>query len=256
MIPKPVKLGLNTTVIPCGYVDPNKLSNTQVGPGKYSLNKRSNVPFVGLVGSAGFRKVISWGEIAEVPAGQLVTVSNASYHGGDIFINKGPDMCNKPSRITVPVEYETGLEVSAGLFYWTAKFPCDVRSCSRAYLVMDAFSNEDPPTQSAYAVVRGRRVDGSMKTKNQLSLLPDPFGPGVGYFDVQPMAANTAIVLPLGKNAAQGDDTRPHLLLDNADAFFYSDASFADFTWPIQAIPNFASTGNTTFPSTWYVVEY
>jgi len=267
MIPKPVKLGQNTTVIPCGYVDPNKLSNTQIGPGKYSLNKRSNVPFVGLIGSAGFRKVISWGEVAEVPAGQLVTVSNASYHGGDIFINKGPDMCNRPSRITVPVPFNLGtIQTPEGLeTAWNSSFPCDTRAAKRAYLNVDARVNlVDPGGGSAApltAFIRGRRLDGSMRTENSLVQFSAPFGPGVGFLSAVSIPVSTDMsYIPMGQGAIFGDDTRPHNLLDAGDIFFLlgtGGPTLADrITWPASSDVFGFPPGQAAEPGTWYVIEY
>lgn len=124
----------NRTVISAGYVEPNRASNIQLGDGIYTLNKRSNVPFVSLVGSLGFRKTISWGESAEVPCNELVTVHNASYHGGDIFLNKGGDTNNRPGRITVPVRFVEELVVvtEGENVALKTSFPCDVRAAKRA----------------------------------------------------------------------------------------------------------------------------
>lgn len=246
----------NSTTIKLGYVAPSAVAPAPLtGGGCYSLNKRSNVPYVTIRGASGYLKTISWGEIAEVPKGQNFVVQNASYHGGDIILNFGEDACNRPSRISVPVSYARSLEVSAGQFYWRADFPCDVRAAKRAYLQMDAYLIAGG-SQSRYVTVRGRRLDGSMKTENQLQRLTTPFGPGVGYFDVHELSASSVITIPLGKNAPLGDDSRPHMLLDNADAFFFAQSDFQDFAWPVSEIPNFPSVSNTPFPSVWYVVEY
>lgn len=248
------KAAPNSTTIALGYVAPGMMAPAPLtGGGVYSLNKRSNVPFITIRGASGFIKTISWGEIAEVPKGQNFVVQNASYHGGDIFLSYGEDACNRPSRVSIPVQYERASQVAAGLFYYRALFPCDTRAAKRAYLFMDAYLNS---TNTLTCVVRGRRLDGSMQTENQLHRLPAPFGPGVGYFDVQDYPVNTAIVVPLGKNAPLGDDSRPHMLLDNADAFFFGDGVFSEYTWPIQEIAGYPSLSNTHFPSTWYVVEY
>jgi hypothetical protein len=263
---KKVAAGQNTTVIPCGYVDPNKLSNTQVGPGFYSLNKRSNVPFVGLIGSAGFRKVISWGEIAEIPCGQLVTISNASFHGGDIFINKGPDMCNRPSRITVPVPFTFGT-ITTGEGdekAWNSTFPCDTRAAKRAYLNVDArvnlFNLDGDSGAPLTAFIRGRRLDGSMKTENSLAQFAAPFGPGVGFLSAISIPVSTDMsYIPLGQGASFGDDTRPHNLLDAGDIFFLLgiQETLADrITWPASSDIFGFPPGQAPAPGTWYVIEY
>lgn len=242
----------NTTSIPCGYVEPNAKSNTQVGCGIYSLSKRSNVPFVEFVGSSGYRKTISWGEYIEVPRGQVVTVGNASYHGGDIFINKGRDGDNRPSRITVPVPFiRTRVQVSEVVEdAWVSKFPCDTRSAKRAYLNIDASaSNENGNFLRVF--VRGRRLDGSMKCSNPLSQYVTPFGPGVGFLGELDFPNNTQLsYIPLGQGAIATDDTRPHNLLDAGDVFMVIGTVGASLTnimsWDYENID----------PGTWFVIEY
>lgn len=254
----------NTTVISVGYADPNQATSTQVGAGVYSLNKRSNVPFVQFIGSAGYRKTISWGEICEVPAKEVVTVWNASYHGGDIFINKGPDMCNRPSRISVPVPYQTARYldpdgIASYINVWRPIFPCDTRAAKRAYLNIDAYVTPVPPSDFI-AFVRGRRLNGSMQCANSLSQFAPPYGPGVGFLNalVYP-ALQTLSYIPLGQGASPGDDTRPHNLLDAGDVFFDLDENgvIADwFSWPADSALSGFPSGAASAPGTWYVIEY
>jgi len=254
-----VKSG-NTTVIPCGYVDPNRASSTQLGPGTYSLNKRSNVPFVGLRGSAGFQKTISWGEIAEVPAGQLISVVNASYHGGDIFVNKGPDMCNRPSRITVPVQFQNvAFEDGEGdNVSWSSVFPCDTRAAKRAYVNIDAVTIGGNTPLTVF--IRGRRLDGSMKTENSLAQFVAPWGPGVGFLSALVLpVASVLLNIPLGLNAPLGDDTRPHTLLDAGDVFVVIGAAglLTDvMTWPAGADIFEFPAGQAPAPGCFYTIEY
>lgn len=257
--------GENTTVISIGYVGPNTASGTQLGPGFYSLNKRSNVPFVGLVGSAGFRKTISWGEICEIPKGQLVTVHNLSYHGGDIFMNKGRDICNRPSRITVPVRY-TLLSVATPELtqpLWTADYPCDTRAAKRAYLNVDAYvTDNDANIEGITAFIRGRQLGDSMNCENSLQYFPKPWGPGVGFLSAINYGVNNALTyVPLGQGALQGDDTRPHNLLSAGDVFFLFNGAAGSplgnfLTWPadrdVFGYPQQQAPG----PGTWYVIEY
>lgn len=250
----------NTTIIRCGYVDPNDASDTRLGPGVYSLNKRSNVPFVGLRGSAGFQKQISWGEVAEVPCGELVTVINNSYHGGDIFISKGPDVNNRPSRITVPVMFQNvGFTEEGGPnVAWASVFPCDTRGAKRAYVNIDAFSVPENPFLTVF--IRGRRLDGSMKTNNSLSQFPAPWGPGVGFLSALQVGPSTVLSnIPLSLNGVMSDDTRPHTLLDAGDVFMVIGPGgiLSDvIDWPAsKGISEFPDE-NVPFPGIWYTIEY
>lgn len=255
----------NTAVIPVGFVGPNLDSATKLGAGTYSLNKRSNVPFVSLVGSAGYKKTITWGELVDVPSGQLVTVHNASYHGGDVFISKGRDMCNRPSRITIPVPYKVFYrgtpsgDPPATNALFAAEYPCDTRAAKRAYLSIDANA-----IAQATAFIRGRRLDGSMNTTNSLGVYTPPFGPGVGFMSgLEFIAGSQLSYIPLGQGALGSDDSRPHCLLDAGDVFF--DLGIASdpwdpntlFEWPagrfyVDGFPN----QKAELPGFWYVVEY
>ncbi len=251
----------NTTVIGVGQVGAGEASSAQLGHGVYSLNKRSNVPFIGLVGSSGFRKTVSWGEIAEVPCDELVTVVNQSFHSGDIWLNKGRDPCNRPSRITVPVEYEIS-QYNAGegvQDLWRAKYPCDVRGAKRAYLSVDATVLSD--TSGMVTYIRGRRLDGSMETANSLAPLDAPFGPGVGYLSAMTLPVNTALVLiPLGMGAIITDDTRPHVLLDASDVFFLLGPTGNPLSdslgWPLDSGTFGFPSGRAAAPGAWYTIEY
>jgi hypothetical protein len=258
----------NTSVISVGYVGPNLDSATKLGAGTYSLNKRSNVPFVSLVGSAGYKKTISWGELVDVPNGQLVTVRNASFHGGDIYLNKGRDMCNRPSRISVPVPYtiqylaEPDINGEApGIF--GCEFPCDTRTAKRAYLNIDATMVVRMENQLSF-FVRGRRLDASMKTANSLAFMSPPYGPGVGFLSALVYSSGMRLsYIPLGEGCIASADERPHMLLDAGDVFI----SFGMVTPPINLfdyvrwpadweVPGFPLTDFTRVPGTWYIVEY
>jgi len=263
MTEKKANKASNTTVITAGYVPPNEPSSTQLGEGIYSLNKRSNVPFIQLVGSAGYRKTISWGELCEVPCGQVVTVWNASYHGGDIFINKGPDMCNRPSRISVPVPFEfKQVQTGEGLqTLWSTVFPCDTRAAKRAFLNVDAVTNNPDSNNGNQTVfVRGRRLNGSMQCENSLQYFDPPWGPGVGYLNGLIYPIQTELVyIPLGQGASEGDDTRPHNLLDASDVFFllgFDNDLTEFFTWPADSDIFGFPTGQAPAPGTWYIIEY
>lgn len=253
----------NTTVISVGYSEPGEATSTQLGQGVYSLNKRSNVPFIQLIGSAGYRKTISWGELCEVPCGEVVTVWNASYHGGDIFINKGADMCNRPSRISVPVPFVFGeVETDEGLqLLWSTRFSCDTRGAKRAYLNVDAFTSNPTSNNGNQTVfIRGRRLNGSMQCENSLQFFAPPWGPGVGYLNASEFPLNTELVyIPLGQGAGESDDTRPHNLLDASDVFFllgFDPDLSTYFTWPADSDVFGFPSGQAPAPGTWYVIEY
>ena len=254
--------------ISAGFVKPNELSKTTVSCGIYSLSNRCNVPFVELVGTSGFRKIITWGEMARVPAGQQCTIANVSAHAGDIFLNQGEDVCNRPARICVPVTFSESVipSLDGNLQLWQPDYPCDVRGARRAYLMVDAYSlgyNDDPIS----FFVRGKRLDGqgSHNTESSITSFDSPFGPGVGYLNFFSFAINQEIsYIPLGCNASGGDDTRPHCLLDAADAFMslttISIVGLDDLlNWPADA-QDFDAFGltyqKTDAPGTWYVIEY
>jgi len=104
----------------------------------YSLGNQSTVPFIRLEGSGNTQKQFTWGETIEVLPGQNVQVQNASYHAGDIQIQSGRDVANKPSRITLEPEYGppvpnqiTGYVVDTIV---TPTYPLDCRGAKRAYL--------------------------------------------------------------------------------------------------------------------------
>lgn len=189
-----------------GYVQPNGQSSQRLSPGFYSLSARSNVPFVRLIGKS-VDKTFTWGEIVEVPENELCGVTNASFHGGDIFINGGCDYDNKPARITVPVQFTNNI----GIGQWTPAYPADVRGARRAFVTFDATS--DPV--SSGVDISGRRIDGSHNTTNEVSIAP-----GTGYNDHYDFIASAFLgVIPLGHQCVLGDDTRPHILLTVAYVF-------------------------------------
>ncbi len=107
-------------------------------PYYYSLGNQSTVPFIRLQGSGGTQKEFTWGETIEVLPGQNVQVQSASYMHGDIQIQSGKDIANRPRRITVSVPVtpypanETGeAELLASI---TPLFPCDTRQARSAWL--------------------------------------------------------------------------------------------------------------------------
>lgn len=201
-----------------GFLGPNANSNQRLSAGIYAMSARSNVPFARLIGK-GIDKTFTWGETVEVPKGQLCTVVNASYHAGDLFINSGCDLDNKPARITVPariIQYtDTTGEFPTDVT--TTSYPADVRTARRAYLFLGNQFAVDVPISGA---IVGKMKDGSHNTVNTLGIFDEA---GNGYhwgFELPPMTDFGLI--PLGNGAPISDDTRPHILLSSAQAYFYN----------------------------------
>lgn len=242
----------NQTQVSCGYVGPNAVSRTQIGNGRYSLAKRSNVPFVELVGAGGFSKVISWGETAEVASKTLVSVKNVSYHGGNIWLNRGNDPDNQPRAITVPVTCSLATFTGYATQFLITAFPCDTRAAHRAYFTLDARRTAGGATSLQ---VRLRQLSATMNTPNTLGAFAAPYGPGTGMLVQYTVTGGTAVIqVPLGFGATWGDDSRPHTLLDASDVFIRTTVSFAaDFTWPIYTP---IAPGVLPIPGAWYTVEY
>jgi hypothetical protein len=209
-----------------GFLGPNANSNQRLSAGIYAMSARSNVPFARLLGK-GIDKIFTWGETVEVPKGQLCTVVNASYHAGDLFINSGCDLDNKPARITVPariIQYTTTGDFPTDVT--TTSYPADVRTARRAYLYIGVPFGLDIPLSGA---VVGKMKDGSHNTVNTLGPFDED---GTGYhwnFDV-PIMTDLGLI-PLGNGSVVSDDTRPHVLLSSAQVYFY-DQSVIDPTFP------------------------
>lgn len=190
-----------------GYVLPGAKSNLSLAGGKngahYSLSSQCNLPYVTLAGSKGYQKTISWGEVAEVPCGQLVTVINDSAHAGNLIINAGKDPCPLPARITVPVRI-----VSTGAEFGTSQtaYAFDTRRAKRAYLFIVAAG-------AIVATVVGRSRY-NMPTVNTITA-PN-VGTGYQFAQNYSVAFPQIPPIPLGFLAFQGDDTRPMALLDSA----------------------------------------
>jgi hypothetical protein len=212
--------------IDVGLVQANQTTNHSLAPGIYSLASRSNVPYVSLVGTSGFSKVFTWGEIVEVPCGETCRLRNSSYHAGDVFINCGADFQSRPARITVPVPV-VEIDIN-GVTYVTPTYPADVRMARRAY-----FSMFGTTALATIAIVTGKRFDGSHNTLNQIVLES-----GAGYQEnfILPPSSDVGPI-PLGYRSAMGDDSRPHTLLTTAQ-------------------PNIAVASFTYSGTAYYTMEY
>lgn len=123
-------------------VPPLGLTDLRLSPGKYSLGVDSTIPFISLQGGGSSQKIISWGEMIEIPEGQTVTVKNESFMQGDIQINSGWDFAAKPERISVPVTVEDFVEVTeeGTLYGIQSTFPADTRRCRRGYLAAQFYT--------------------------------------------------------------------------------------------------------------------
>ncbi len=216
-----------------GFLQPNEPASGSLSTGIYSLSARSNVPFARLIGK-GIDKIFTWGETVEVPKGEICTVRNASFHAGDLFINSGCDLDNRPARITIPVPF-TETTTFADSSWRTGSYPVDVRMARRAYLAIDASVDAEEDDFTLY--ITGQRLDGSHNTQDQIV----PLGvTGAGYVESFTFIAGLPFgLIPLGKLSMIGDDTRPHTLLTIATIY----------------IPETMVFPGTT-PTAYYTVEY
>lgn len=206
-------MSVNKTSYTLGFLLPNQVSQQRLSTGVYSLSARSNIPFARLIGK-GVDKTFTWGETVEVPPGMLCTIANASSHAGDLFINSGCDLDNRPARITVPVPYNmTAFDPGIGGNLFIAPYyPADVRCARRAYLCP---SIRVGGINTVEAIVFGTRTDGSLNTISVIQGLTG--SPGTGYVTLRLYPLSTMInIIPLGHQVLDGDDTRPHTLLSNA----------------------------------------
>jgi len=169
-----------------------------LGPGFYSLSVRSNIPFIKLRGADRSQKTFSWGETIAVQEGKNVTVFNASYHTGDIFINGGQDWPTVPGRVTVPVPLTF---VADGTSFIVSAPPVDARRARSVWLTTSLASTNVATTR------KGVRVVGSHDTGNQ--------GVGSQWVDAAPVVFANTTYIPMGFRA---DTTvRPMANLDTVE---------------------------------------
>ncbi len=176
-----------------------KLSGGETIPYIYQLAINSTVPFIQLLGSGNAQKLLSWNEKIIVPPGEMVTVKNASFHPGDIWISSGWDPGVRPSRVTVPV----GLVAAAGTSF-TGRFGVDTRRARRAYLEgLDVGPGYDV-TITGLARLRSHDVTLAFADSG------NPTARYVSIFGIPP--ATTPGLIPLGEQASVIDPV--HALLD------------------------------------------
>lgn len=201
--------------VPPGQETNLKLSGGESIPYIYSLGVNSSVPYIRLIGGQSSQKLFSWNEEIVVPPGQFVTVANASFHPGDIFMQSGVDPSAKPQRVTVPVTLRE-VVVPGEDNYMEPLFPLDTRRARRAFVT--GFSNVLNLLPSYPFVAIGISKGRSHATN-----------PAQSYEGGQPRARFTSQIdvppntqpgmLPLGDNALPTDTV--HALLDMATFAWY-----------------------------------
>lgn len=120
-------------------VTPLTTTSQRLPPGWYYLGADATVPFVTLIGGDSSQKTFTWGELIQVPEGQMVTVRNESYMKGDIQINSGMDYASKPDRISTLIDvtpnvFSTDINGNTVITF-SSIYPIDTRLCRKAYIV-------------------------------------------------------------------------------------------------------------------------
>ena len=192
-----------------------KLSGGRKVPYVYSLGVNSTIPYIRLIGGASSQKLFSWNEEIVVPPGQMVTVANASYHPGDIFMQSGVDPSAKAGRVTIPVTLQL-VTVPGEDDYFEPVFPVDTRRARRAFVTGFANVANVLPLYSFYAI-------GISKNRSHTN------DPALSFEGGQPRARYTNLIeippftqpglLPLGDRALPTDTV--HTLLDVATFNYY-----------------------------------
>jgi hypothetical protein len=196
-----------------------KISGPPVGSGLppflFSLGANSTVPFIRLQGSGVTQKEFTWGETIKIPEGVQVQVQSASYGVGDIQLQSGQDICNKPARITIPIELP---EPTFEGFYAPGDvivpiYPCDVRLAKRAF-VAAAWQTGD--SGAGRVRVKGFSQQHSYAAAVRSAIQQvDPTGKKY-ITDVVLATVTLYGMFPLGFNWSANDPEFPHTLLDYA----------------------------------------
>jgi hypothetical protein len=108
-------------------------------PGRWGLSTRSTVPFVEVQVSTTGLRVITWGEVLEIPDGQGGKVVNASAHKGDIRLSSlgvAGVPPPRPRRVTLAVQWT--VNVTGNIWRTQA---IDGRTVVRAFLAATAWGN-------------------------------------------------------------------------------------------------------------------
>lgn len=123
-------------------VQPDTEAPITLAPGRWTLHKTSTVPFVELLVAQNGKRLVTWGDVFEVPDGFTARVINASAHAGDITfaaIGTGLGSCPRPpSCVTIPAEFTVVGEAMAALY--TSRW-IDTRTARRCFLVLPGFQS-------------------------------------------------------------------------------------------------------------------
>jgi hypothetical protein len=219
------------------------LSGGEDRPYFYSLGNQSTVPYVQLQGSGGTQKLFTWGETIEVLPGQNVQVQSASYMAGDIQIQSGRDIANRPARITTPIEVSpavtTGVDGTYGpSVVVTPLYPCDCRGARRAYLGCQFLS---PPTLDGSMTLQLIGINQQHSWPGSVSSQFTAIAPtGKKYFWLYEFVGNTTYTqIPLGFGAQTTSPNAPMTLAD-----------YVLWTWTI------GTAANLLLGSFFYTLEY
>lgn len=198
-------------------VKPEEVSSIILSGGKhepyyYSLGNQSTVPFVKLQGSGNTQKEFTWGETIEVFPGQNVKVQSASYMAGDIQIQSGRDIANKPSRITTPIQVTPFAEGSFPKDTSVSPlYPCDCRQAKRAYLGGN-FSSDNIDSLVFYGINRQHSWPGDVA---QFFTSVPPTGKKYFWFyNFTPLTFYAEIPMGFGAQYAPTSSTNPMILTD------------------------------------------
>jgi len=179
-----------------------RLTGGKTRPFVYSLGVNSTVPYIRLIGGSTSQKLFSWGEQIIVPPGEMVTVENASYHPGDVYLQSGADPAAIPARVTVPV----GLVNVNGAA--TGSFGVDTRRAKRAFV-----SGFAETTANEAIGITGYARERQHDVTIGFSYFATPIAYYL-YFTYIPIGTFLGL-MPLGNKALPGDPV--HALLDYAE---------------------------------------
>lgn len=195
--------------VPANQPTTIRLSGGKSIPFVFQLGVNSTIPYVRLLGSSGGQKLFSWTEKIIVPPGEMVTVTNGSYHPGDIWIQSGWDPAVIPARVTVPVAL-INLTNPPGDTARSA-FALDTRRARRAFV--GGFGATADPAGLIMNISIQARGRSHVSTP-----LPTEGGPPPIYSTtVNTPVATVPGNIPLGINAHPSDTV--HDLLDTAEFF-------------------------------------
>lgn len=218
-----------------------------IGPGVYSLGTRSTVPFIQIKGTDGFNKIASWGELIEVPNGQMATVANASHHAGDIFLNQGEEPGAMPSRITIGTPFVENSSLAPDdlqrFLFPNGKTATSWIDCRRARTVYFVTSATVPAPGATFGK-QGQNIDVKVGPYNPAQNQPSVFFPNNRYQEIISLPGGTQLdYFELGWRMPYGvRDFRAMALFEKARVFVPDDTE-----WPQPTVSP---------PDGLYVVEY